>query len=414
MEHVILMLQRSPEQEKALGARIDQMNNRRSPYYHQWLRAGDIGACYGVADADIGKVTTWLRSHGFTIDTVPAGQMTIIFSGTAGQVRSAFKTEIHNLDVRGELHIANMSEPEVPAALAPVIAGFRSLNNFFPKPLVHVLGPIQRDPGTGKWGALPTNQYAVEKEPQPTGKGVDPLVTFNYNGLTFWAVGPQDFYAIYNETPLLTASTPINGAGQTLAVVEKSDVDPADVTSFRSQFGLPAYPSPPNNTQGGVNFIDGIANYCSNPGLSDSESAADIDVQWIGTTAPAAIIDFVSCADTETTSGVDLSASYIVNNLESTVSAFSVSFGECEAQLGSGASFYNNLWQQAVAEGQTPIISAGDSGDDRCDRADNIGLTGLSVNGLASTPYNVALKPQDVEPTEWLQLAEKNTGRKLL
>ena len=81
--------------------------------------------------------------------------------------------------------------------------------------------------------------------------------------------------------------------------------------------------------------MDGISNYCSDPGIvhGDAESEADIDVQWMGATAPAAIIDLVSCGDTETTWGGDLSASYIVNNLEGTVSAFSVSFGVCEAQL---------------------------------------------------------------------------------
>ena len=42
----------------------------------------------------------------------------------------------------------------MPSALAPVIAGFRSLNNFFPKSLVHPVGPVQRDGKTGKWHAL--------------------------------------------------------------------------------------------------------------------------------------------------------------------------------------------------------------------------------------------------------------------
>ena len=211
-------------------------------------------------------------------------------------------------------------------------------------------------------------------------------------------MGPQDFYTIYNETPLLTAPAPINGAGQTLAVVQDSNVNPADIATFRSQFGLPTYPASPNNTQGGIHFFNGIAGYCANPGItSGGETEADIDLEWIGAAAPAAIIDFVSCADTRTTFGGDLSALFIVNSLYSSVSAFSESFGECEAQLGSSNSFYDQLWQQAVAEGQTPVVSAGDTGDDVCDfgagggpGGADIGHTGLSVSGLASTPYNVA------------------------
>lgn len=72
MEHIILMLQRSPEQELALMTHIDQMHNSRSAQFHQWLRAEQFGACYGIAEADISAVTTWLEAHGFRVDTVPA------------------------------------------------------------------------------------------------------------------------------------------------------------------------------------------------------------------------------------------------------------------------------------------------------------------------------------------------------
>lgn len=407
LEHIIMLLQRSSLQETALATRIDQMHNRRSPYYRKWLTAQDVGGCYGVADPDIAVVAAWLQSHGFKIDTVPAGKMLIIFSGTAGQVSKAFHTEIHNLSVRGEQHIANMNDPQIPAALAPVIAGFRSLHNFFPKPLSRVVGPIQRDPETGKWHAAELSNSVVQKASQSKSKGGTPLLTFSGSGGTFWVVGPQDLYTIYNETPLLppASANPVDGKGETLAIVQDSDVNPADVTSFRSQFGLPAYPATPNATQGGVNYMDGISGYCSDPGITaGGESEADIDVQWMGTTAPAAIIDFVSCADTATTFGGDLSAPYIINNLDSTVSAFSLSFGVCEAQLPTtppffaSNAFYSGLWEQAVAEGQTPVVASGDSADDVCDRGNgdgfnngqDLGETGLSVNGLASTPYNVA------------------------
>jgi hypothetical protein len=111
LEHIIMMLKRMPEQELALQTRIDQMHNRRSPLCLQWLSSQQVGACYGVADPDIAAVTNWLQSHGFRIDSVPAGKMLGIFCGTAGQVKETFHTEIHNLNVRGEKHIANMSAP---------------------------------------------------------------------------------------------------------------------------------------------------------------------------------------------------------------------------------------------------------------------------------------------------------------
>jgi hypothetical protein len=395
LEHIMMMLQRSPEQEVALQTRIDQMHNRRSQQFHQWLSAPQVGSCYGVADQDIATVSAWLQGYGFKVDSVPAGKMLILFSGTAGQVRQAFHTEIHNLYVHGEHHIANLTAPQIPAALAPVVAGFHSLHSFFPKPLLHVVGPVQRDAQTKAWHPVASDGHGVSTDSQ----GTHSLLSFSGAGYDWLAVGPQDLYTIYNERPLLTASTPINGAGQTLAVVEPTDITQADVTTFRSQFGLPTYPASPNSTQGGVKWIQGVSGYCSDPGkISDAEPEADLDVEWIGTTAPNAIIDFVACADTSTTSGVDLAATYVINSLDSTVSAISVSYGICEADLVTNSTgfqtnaYYQTLWEQAVAQGQTVVVAAGDSGDDVCDRGNSpdVGSTGLSVSGITSTPYDVS------------------------
>jgi subtilase family serine protease len=406
LEHIILMLRRSPEQESALTTRIDQMHNRRSPYYHQWLKAQDVGKCYGVADSDIAVVTAWLQSHGFKIDTVPAGKMLILFSGTAGQVRNTFHTEIHNLNVRGEQHIANMSEPQIPAALAPVITGFRSLHNFFSKPAIRSIGTVKRDPKTGTWQPLEAGDRFLWKKPQPNGQGGNPDVTFPNGGTTYYAVGPQDLYTIYDETPLLSATpTPINGAGQTLAVVERTTITHSDVATFRSAFGLPTYPATPNATHGGVNFMDGIIGYCSDPGVSSSDvGEASLDVEWIGVTAPAATIDFVGCGASNTTDGIDLSLEYAIDDLADTVSAISSSYGGCEADGGSALeAMYSTLFEQAVAEGQTVVVAAGDSGSDACDRGDgdgpnsgqDLGETGISVQTQSSTQYAVAAGGSD-------------------
>ncbi|MGA3210287.1 MAG: Ig-like domain repeat protein, partial [Terriglobales bacterium] len=397
-------------QELALTTRIDQMHNRRSPLFHQWLSAPQVGSCYGVAEQDLATVSAWLQRSGFKIDSVPAGKMLIIFSGTAGLVRQVFHTEIHNLDVHGEKHIANMTAPQIPAALAPVVAGFRSLHNFFPKPLVHLGGSGSQASGDGAWSGSALDDTAKGPGNRSHGDpgGAHSLLNIVVSSSEILhIVGPQDLYVIYNENPLLKASTPINGAGQTLAVIEPTDIHTIDVTTFRTEFELPAYPASPNETQGGVNYLFGISGYCTDPGVvSGAEGEADLDVEWVGTTAPNAIIDFVACADTATTAGVDLAGTYVVNDLASTVSAVSVSYGVCEAQLDGSTiygtnSLYQMLWEQAVAEGQTVVVAAGDSGDDVCDRGDasGVGATGLSVSGISSTPYNVSAGGTDFSDT---------------
>jgi hypothetical protein len=132
MDHMLLQLRRSPEREQALTNFIDQQHDSASPDFHKWLTADEFGQMYGPAQADIDRVADWLRSNGLTVNTVYPSGMVIDFSGTAGQVSAAFGTEIHRLSVDGQDHIANMSDPRIPEALAPVIAGVASLHDFWP------------------------------------------------------------------------------------------------------------------------------------------------------------------------------------------------------------------------------------------------------------------------------------------
>src|SRR5208282_4282163 len=92
----------------------------------------------GLAAQDLATITNWLKSRDFTVNRIYPNGMVIDVSGTAGQVLEAFHTEIHRLEVNGTLHIANMSDPQIPAALAPAVVGVVSLNDFRPQPQYHV------------------------------------------------------------------------------------------------------------------------------------------------------------------------------------------------------------------------------------------------------------------------------------
>lgn len=222
MNRILVMLQRSPAQETALRQLLDAQKSASSPNFHQWLTPAEFGQQFGPSDSDIAAVTSWLQSHGFTINRVSAGRTVIEISGNAGQIRSAFHTEIHQYLVNGKSHFANNSDPQIPAALAPVFAGFVSLNNFPKKALHRVVGQFPAPKNTG-------GQIKPEK----------PLVTFTSNGTTYYGVGPYDFATIYNSLPLWNLATPIDGTGQTIAIVGDSNINCRDVTSFRNSFGLP-------------------------------------------------------------------------------------------------------------------------------------------------------------------------------
>ncbi|HEV2348972.1 MAG TPA: Ig-like domain repeat protein [Terriglobia bacterium] len=362
MDRMLLTLQRAPEQETALRQLLDEQQIKSSPHYHQWLTPEEFGRQFGPSDADIQATTDWLVSQGFQVNRVTAGRTVIEFSGTAGQVRQAMHTEIHQFEVNGKDYYANASDPQIPAALAPVVAGVASLNSFPRKTMSHQLGTFSRSKITGE---------------------VRPLFTFTDTTGTSNAVGPTDLATIYNVLPLWQASPAIDGTGQTIAIVGDSNINIQDARDFRSMFGLPA--------RDPVIVLDG-----PDPGLTSSESEADLDVQWAGAVARNATIDLVVSADTETSFGADLSALYIVDNNLAPV--MSDSFGTCEAQLGAGGNaFYSSLWEQAAAEGITVMVASGDSGSAECDdpNTEHAATQGLGVSGLASTPFNVSVGGTD-------------------
>ncbi len=373
MNRMLLVLKRSPDQETALEKLLDDQQNQTSPTYHKWLSPEQFGQQFGPTDTDIQTVTAWLQSHGFEVGSTK-GRTVLEFSGSASQVQEAFHTTIHKYIVNGEQHWANASDPQIPTALTPAVAGVASLNNFPRKAMNQPFGQFVRDKLTGKLTGKPLFTY-------PGGCDQDG---------NCYALGPYDFATIYNLLPLWTSGT--SGQGQTIAIVGESNINSQDVTDFRSMFGLSTAPNnfPANNVNIILNGPD--------PGIQTDESEADIDVQWSGAIAPNATIDFVVSQSTESTDGIDLSAVYIVENNLAPV--MSESYGYCELGLGvSGNLFFNTLWQQAAAQGITVFISSGDDGSAGCDF--NQGTTpqpaqyGLAVSGYASTPYNVAVGGTD-------------------
>src|SRR5580692_3674997 len=123
MENVLLQMKRSPERDAALERYIAELHDPLSPNFHKWLTPEEFAESYGLSNADIVTVSNWLTSLGFRINGIQASGLIVDFSGTASLVEKAFHTEIHNLETGGVSHFANMSDPEIPAALEPLVAG---------------------------------------------------------------------------------------------------------------------------------------------------------------------------------------------------------------------------------------------------------------------------------------------------
>ncbi|HEU4414645.1 MAG TPA: protease pro-enzyme activation domain-containing protein, partial [Candidatus Angelobacter sp.] len=343
MENMILSLSPRASAKADLDALLADLQNPKSPNFHHFLTPQEFGLRFGPTDQDVADAANWLKSHGFRIEEIANSKLWINFSGNVQQVERAFQTNIRQFEVNGQIHYANATDPSIPRAFSGLVEGVVSLHDF----------PLHHDANVAQ---LPGNANNVDGS---------------------HSLAPGDFATIYNLTPLYNAG--IDGTGQTIAIVGRTDIVLGDVQFFRSTFLLPA--------KDPIFIHNGNA-----PGdqKGNEELEADLDVEWSGAVAKNATIKFVISKSTRTTDGVTLSAQYIVNNNVAPV--MSTSFGLCEQSLGAaGNTFWNNLWAQAAAEGITAFVSTGDTGAAGCDANTAPVGTIQAVNGIASTPNNIAV-----------------------
>ena len=366
-----LLLVRPAARQAALDQLTAAQQDPSSPLYHHWLSAADLGSTFGPTGAAIARATGWLTARGLTATVSPAGT-SITFSGPASTIAAAFRAPVHDYVVHGHQLHAFSADPQVPATFAGAVAGVAGLGGDRPEPLVRPAGPVARD-GRGAWHKVATSAA-----------GVTPDLTTTAGGTQQQDVAPADFNTIYDVTPLRVGTHPLTGAGQVIGVVEDSDMNRTDWVSFRSAFGLAGYSGLLVPTHPG----------CTDPGTNADEIETALDAEWASAVAPAAAILVSSCSDAS--GGVQAALQGLVN-MSSPPRVISVSFGECESQLGaSAAASWAALIQQAAAEGISVFVSTGDTGSAGCESwSSTIASNGIAVNGLASTAYNVAVGGTD-------------------
>ncbi|MBT9330988.1 Ig-like domain repeat protein [Paracidobacterium acidisoli] len=370
---LVLVLSRSAQQQQALTQYLASLQDVNSPNYHKWLTPEQYGAQYGVSDADLDAVQSWLTSKGFQVGTVPASRNFMRFSGTFDQLQTAFHTSIRKYLVQGVMHFANASDPQIPAALAPVVAGVAKMNDFRPKSNAK-LG------GTGRYDS-------ALKRIKPD------LTLFDNQNNPYLYVDPADAATIY-DTPNATlnpnySGTTYDGTGVTIGIVGDSNVTMQDIINYRETFLGETSGSTNNPTV----IVEG-----NDPGINGDEGEALLDNEIAGGIAPKATINFYTADNTDLQGGIILAALRAIG--DNTVSILNLSFGECEAGEGTSENqLISEMWEEAAAQGISVTVSTGDSGSAGCDNdnTETQAQFGLNVNGLASTPFNIAVGGTDYD-----------------
>ncbi|MBV8845336.1 MAG: hypothetical protein JO307_21215, partial [Bryobacterales bacterium] len=175
------------------------------------------------------------------------------------------------------------------------------------------------------------------------------------------ALAPDDIATIYDIAPLYQAG--IDGSGQTIAIAGAGSMNVADLAAFRARFNLP--PKVPQSI-----VVPGFVAPGPNTGAF-TETA--LDLEWAGAVARNADLIFVYAPSPFT------AASYAVD--QNLAPVLSLSYSSCEL-LESPASlvFFQQIAQQANAQGMTWVNSSGDAGAAGCDPNSYV----LAQNGLAA------------------------------
>jgi len=350
LERMLLLLDPAADRQQTLLTELQSQQNPASPEFHRWLTPAGFAAAYANSSTDVAAVSAWLRSQGFQVAPLPAGLGWIEFSGTVGQVEQAFQTQVQSVAAPSGTRLVLASGIAVPAALKPLIHGLVSLDG-----AVSAAALTTPKPVSASSAELAAETSLAHAE----------------------ALSPHLMAQLLHLDALQAAG--IDGAGETLAIAARSNVNSGDVAAFRAAFGLPANP------------LSVIPNG-SDPGLTGDQAEATLAASWAGAAAPGAQIVLVPAATTGATDGVDLSLAAIVD--QALAHTVAVGYSSCEAALSEAhQAFYAALYRQAAAEGIAVVAASGDSGPSACHLAGSEArvASGYGVNALASTPWNTAV-----------------------
>ena len=334
-----------------LDALIQAQQDPGLPQYHQWLSPEQFTERFAPTPATYDAVAGWLRDNGFAVQVSPH-RLRVDFSADVQRVEATFQVRMNRYRHHEQEALANDRPPVLPARFAGVVQSLR----------------------------LHTFRFA------------DPVVQVNGTPGVTASMGPQDIYTVYNVKGVLDSG--IDGHGQTIAIVARSDFNASDVTSFQQQFGVPTR-MPIKVFPAGNPGIGSPHSACAgyrNPRLFDQcvqgeEAEVLLDTEWASALAPGASI-LVDISDTD----IDPSLTDIVNN-HPEAKIISVSFGVCERLEPSAVNSWDALSAQAAAQGQTVLVASGNAGTDECQD----GL-GASVNALSSPQYITAVGGTDLDP----------------
>jgi len=348
---VSLQLRNQDQLENFLKA----LHTPGNPSYHKYLTPEQFNAEYGPTQAQVDAVVAHLAKSGFKNISVSANRTLISGDGTAAAVAQAFNTKLKRFTHRGRNVYANESEAQVPASLQNIVGSVLGLQNA----AIH--------------HATNSGVHSVQKTGTTAAAGTEV------------AHIPTQYPGIYGAVTTPVASNAVVG---TIAEGNMTYTLQDFATFLSNNPGLPK--------------ITPTVVYVGAENTSDESGEVEwaLDSQVIyGTAGGLKQLIFYTANSMEDAA---LTAAYNAAVTANVASVVNVSLGECEADAKSSGSQAadDTVFKQAVAQGITFSVAAGDAGPYNCD-TDSQGNPGVAktttqkktydVSEPASSPYVIAV-----------------------
>lgn len=374
-----------PRDESGLTSFIGEVTSAGSPLFHQYLAPGQFASRFGPTRAMIDAVRLQLGSDGLHVTSVSSDGLLVSFKGSASSVESAFRTSLANYRLAdGSTAQATTSAIRVPSSIAGAVAGVIGLDDLVhPQPLSIIRAPasVLRARHAAS-GAARFNHPAGS----PTACADARADAAQFGGLTDDQIAnAYGAFGLYKAGDL--------GTGQHIGILEFEPFERSDIRTFDTCYfgGTGA-----NQMASRLKVIPVDGGQPAGPGSGE----AILDVEDVSAMAPGADIDvYETPGDYFSNSDygwLDAEAAMVNDDRDQVIST---SYGICEqADIQDQPGWLQAeslLFQQAAAQGQSIIASAGDTGSDDCNSFRTVppasGQNPMSVDDPGSQPYVVSV-----------------------
>ncbi len=347
--------------EAKLDKFLQDLHTQGTASYGKFLTPAQFATEYAPTTKDVAAVVAHLSKSGFVNIRVAPNRQLVTADGTAATVQAGFRTSLKRFQQDGRNVFANTDAAQVPSALGGIVGSVLGLQNVSIAHTHH------------RWVA---NTEAAASLQAQARTNATPIATPH---------SPAQFPAIYNAGTTPTASNTVVG------IISEGDISPTitDLQAFTSAKGFATVNTAVVQTgPAGSDYSD-----------TSGQVEWNLDSQTITGTTGGAVKQLIFSASPDMNFS-SITTSYNQAVSDNVAKVINVSLGGCESDThadGTQAAD-DNVFKQAVAQGQTFSISTGDAGTYNCQTSSISGSPGVptskttyDVSEPASSPYVIAV-----------------------